>query len=83
VLASLGLPVSYPAAAWPDLLAAMRVDKKARGLRPRGQSVQDMPRGQSVNVTLRFVVLDGIARPSILEGPSDEQLAAAYQEVCS
>jgi 3-dehydroquinate synthase len=65
ILESLGLPVSYPAAAWPDLLAAMRVDKKARG------------------ATLRFVVLDGIARPSILEGPGDEQLAAAYQEVAS
>jgi 3-dehydroquinate synthase len=65
VLTALGLPVSYPAAAWPDLLATMRVDKKARGAR------------------LRFVVLDGIARPSILEGPGDEQLAAAYREVSS
>jgi 3-dehydroquinate synthase len=31
VLTLLGLPVTYPAAAWPDLHAAMRVDKKARG----------------------------------------------------
>ncbi|WP_432837095.1 3-dehydroquinate synthase [Dactylosporangium sp. CA-092794] len=31
VLERLGLPVSYPADAWPDLHAAMRVDKKARG----------------------------------------------------
>ncbi|MEU5791641.1 3-dehydroquinate synthase [Micromonospora purpureochromogenes] len=31
VMAALGLPTSYPADAWPDLLAAMRVDKKARG----------------------------------------------------
>ena len=65
VLATLGLPVSYPARAWPDLLAAMRVDKKARGAR------------------LRFVVLDGLARPSIMDGPTDEQLAAAYEEVSS
>jgi 3-dehydroquinate synthase len=65
VLGELGLPVSYPAAAWPDLLAAMRVDKKARGAR------------------LRFVVLDGLAQPSILEGPGDEQLAAAFEEVAS
>jgi 3-dehydroquinate synthase len=63
VLASLGLPVSYRASAWPELLAAMRVDKKARGN------------------TLRFVVLDGLARPSILDGPSDELLGAVYQEV--
>ncbi|MEV8515704.1 3-dehydroquinate synthase [Dactylosporangium sp. NPDC051484] len=31
VLERLGLPVSYPAGAWPQLHAAMRVDKKARG----------------------------------------------------
>ncbi|GAA3335094.1 3-dehydroquinate synthase [Amorphoplanes nipponensis] len=30
VLTRLGLPVAYPPEAWPDLLAAMRVDKKAR-----------------------------------------------------
>ncbi|GIH17341.1 3-dehydroquinate synthase [Rugosimonospora africana] len=35
VLDGLGLPVTYPAAAWPDLHAAMRVDKKARGARLR------------------------------------------------
>ncbi|MBL7502201.1 3-dehydroquinate synthase [Frankia sp. CNm7] len=31
LLTRVGLPVSYPAAAWPELLAAMRVDKKSRG----------------------------------------------------
>ncbi|MEU4717268.1 3-dehydroquinate synthase [Micromonospora purpureochromogenes] len=62
-MAALGLPTSYPADAWPDLLAAMRVDKKARGS------------------TLRFVVLDGLARPAILEGPDDELLHAAYREI--
>ena len=31
LLARLGLPTSYDAARWPELLAAMRVDKKARG----------------------------------------------------
>jgi 3-dehydroquinate synthase len=35
VLDALGLPVSYPAAAWPELHAAMRVDKKSRGSRLR------------------------------------------------
>ncbi|MEU5937984.1 3-dehydroquinate synthase [Micromonospora sp. NPDC047548] len=63
VMAALGLPTSYPADAWPDLLAAMRVDKKARGS------------------TLRFVVLDALARPAILEGPDDELLHAAYREI--
>jgi 3-dehydroquinate synthase len=65
VLKSLRLPVSYPASAWPELLATMRVDKKARGAR------------------LRFVVLDGLAHPSIVEGPADELLEAAYREVSS
>ncbi|WKU05249.1 3-dehydroquinate synthase [Micromonospora sp. HUAS LYJ1] len=63
VLSALDLPTSYPADAWPALLAAMRVDKKARGSR------------------LRFVVLDGLARPAILDGPDDELLHAAYREV--
>lgn len=35
VLTRLGLPTSYRADAWPELLAAMRVDKKARGNRLR------------------------------------------------
>jgi 3-dehydroquinate synthase len=35
ILTALGLPTTYTAAAWPDLLAAMRVDKKARGSRLR------------------------------------------------
>ncbi|WP_405110887.1 3-dehydroquinate synthase [Micromonospora sp. NBC_01405] len=62
-LTALGLPTGYQADAWPQLLAAMRVDKKTRGSR------------------LRFVVLDGLARPTILEGPDDELLHAAYREV--
>ncbi|MEU7868495.1 3-dehydroquinate synthase [Dactylosporangium sp. NPDC049140] len=63
ILERLGLPVSYPADAWAELHAAMRVDKKARG------------------ATLRFVVLDGLAVPGTLEGPSDELLKAAYGAV--
>jgi 3-dehydroquinate synthase len=63
VLDRLGLPTSYPAQRWPDLLAAMQIDKKARG------------------TTLRFVVLDGLARPSILSGPDESLLRAAYREV--
>lgn len=63
VLELLGLPTSYRADAWPALMEAMRVDKKARG-----------------NL-LRFVVLDGLAKPGILEGPDPELLAAAYAAV--
>jgi 3-dehydroquinate synthase len=65
ILHRLGLPVSYRADAWPDLLATMRVDKKSRGAR------------------LRFVVLDGLAQPSILDGPADELLGEVYREVSS
>jgi 3-dehydroquinate synthase len=65
ILESLGLPTRYPVEAWPDLRAAMRVDKKTRG------------------ATLRFVVLDGLARPGILESPPDELLEAAYGEVAA
>ncbi|MEY4169714.1 MAG: hypothetical protein RLZ94_787, partial [Actinomycetota bacterium] len=32
---------------------------------------------------LRFVILDGVARPSLLEGPDPALLAAAYAEVSS
>jgi 3-dehydroquinate synthase len=63
VLELLGLPTAYGAEAWSDLLAAMRVDKKARA------------------DTLRFVVLDGLAKPGILTGPDEGLLRQAYAEV--
>ncbi|GAB3491528.1 3-dehydroquinate synthase [Nocardiopsis coralliicola] len=63
VLSAVGLPTRYAAAAWPELLASMRVDKKARG------------------ATLRFIVLDGLAEPAVLEGPGEDLLAAAYRAV--
>jgi 3-dehydroquinate synthase len=62
VLSSLGLPTSYDGD-WDQLLAAMRIDKKARGNR------------------LRFVVLDGLARPRVLEDPDPSHLVAAWHEV--
>jgi 3-dehydroquinate synthase len=65
VLTSVGLPVSYPREAWPELREAMSVDKKTRGAR------------------LRFVVLDGLANPVILDDPAEELLEQAYQEVGS
>ncbi|MFY9928802.1 MAG: 3-dehydroquinate synthase [Streptosporangiaceae bacterium] len=63
ILASVGLPTTYPAGAWTSVREAMSVDKKARGAR------------------LRLVVLDGLARPSILDNPSEELLRQAYLEV--
>ncbi|SDQ46505.1 3-dehydroquinate synthase [Quadrisphaera sp. DSM 44207] len=63
VLSSIGLPLAYRGDRWPQLLDAMRKDKKSRG---------DL---------LRFVVLDGLARPSRLEGPDPALLQAAYGEV--
>ncbi|WP_330473052.1 3-dehydroquinate synthase [Terrabacter sp. C0L_2] len=60
VLESLGLPTTYAAGRWDELLTAMRRDKKSRGS------------------TLRFVVLDGLARPTRLAGPDDTLLQAAY-----
>jgi 3-dehydroquinate synthase len=62
VLRSVGLPTSYDGD-WDALLAAMRVDKKARGDR------------------LRFVVLDALARPRVLEDPDPSHLVAAWEEV--
>jgi 3-dehydroquinate synthase len=63
ILSSLGLPTSYRAGAWPQLLATMQRDKKSRG------------------GMLRFIVLDDIARPTVLQAPDESLLFAAYQEV--
>jgi 3-dehydroquinate synthase len=38
---------------------------------------------KSRGARLRFVVLDALAKPSILDGPSDELLAEVYREVSS
>ncbi len=65
VLAALGLPTTYRADAFAELLESMRVDKKARGNR------------------LRFVVLDGLARPVSIDDPDPAVLVAAYSEVAA
>ncbi len=49
VLARLGLPVGYRADAFPDLLATMRVDKKARGARIRVVVLAALARPTSVD----------------------------------
>jgi 3-dehydroquinate synthase len=63
LLASLGLPVSYRPGAFDELVASMRLDKKARGDR------------------LRFVLLDGLARPVTVDDPDPAALARAYARV--
>ena len=63
VLETLGLPTSYRAGAWTQLLATMQRDKKSRG------------------GMLRFIVLDDLAKPTVLQAPDESLLFAAYQEV--
>ena len=63
VLELLGLPTTYRAGAWPQLLATMQRDKKSRA------------------GMLRFIVLDDLARPTVLRAPDESLLFAAYQEV--
>ena len=63
ILESLGLPTSYRAGAWPQLLATMQRDKKSRG------------------GMLRFILLDDIGKPTVLQAPDESLLFAAYQEV--
>jgi 3-dehydroquinate synthase len=67
-LAKVGLPVRLgevmgSAPAFEDLLATMRVDKKARGSQ------------------IRFVVLEGLARPAVLSGPDEAVMRAAYDHL--
>jgi 3-dehydroquinate synthase len=73
VLEAVGLPTTFADArvqgldlgthSFDSFLAAMRVDKKARGAQ------------------LRFVVLDGLARPVTIADPSLEDLRAAHDKV--
>jgi 3-dehydroquinate synthase len=63
LLSSVGLPVTYAADAFPELLATMALDKKTRGS------------------TLRFVILDAVARAAIMAGPPVELLGEAYRAV--
>lgn len=63
ILELLGLPTTYRAGAFPQLLASMQRDKKTRG------------------AMLRFIVLDDIGKPTVLQAPDESLLFAAYQEV--
>jgi 3-dehydroquinate synthase len=63
VLKLLGLPITYSAEKWNQLLETMQRDKKSR------------------SGTLRFVVLDDVAKPTIMSAPTPEMLFAAFQEI--
>ena len=63
VLHAAGLPVRYDGAAWPDLRAAIALDKKARGH------------------SLRFVLLRGLARPSMVADPPEVTLHDAFRAI--
>jgi 3-dehydroquinate synthase len=63
ILESLGLPTTYRAGAFNQLLATMQRDKKTR----QGQ--------------LRFIVLDEIGKPAVMQAPDQSLLFAAYQEI--
>ncbi|UNK72457.1 3-dehydroquinate synthase [Microbacterium sp. H1-D42] len=63
VLESLGLPTTYRAGAWQQLLATMQRDKKSRG------------------GMLRFILLDDIAKPTVVQAPDETLMFAAYQEI--
>jgi 3-dehydroquinate synthase len=65
LLSGIGLPITYPRSAWPELRSLMGIDKKARGN------------------TLRFVGLTQIGKTQRIEGPSEADLEAAYEKVCS
>ena len=65
ILELVGLPTTYDADAFPDLLEGMSGDKKNR------------------SGVLRFVVLDGLAKPGRLEGPDPGLLVAAYSAIAS
>ena len=65
VLASVGLPTHIEGLDFDELMATMRVDKKARGSH------------------LRFLVLDGLAKPVIVADPDEAVLRAAYDVIAS
>jgi 3-dehydroquinate synthase len=67
ILASVGLPVTLPLGYGPGQWPRLR----------EAMAVDKKSRGGR----LRFVVLDELARPGILENPPDELLSQAYREV--
>jgi shikimate kinase / 3-dehydroquinate synthase len=63
VLASLGLPTTYDAGRWDDILKVMKIDKK------------------NVGATQRFVLLDALAEPVVVDDVTAEQQREAYERL--
>ncbi|MEU6248714.1 3-dehydroquinate synthase [Glycomyces sp. NPDC047010] len=63
VLESLGLPVTYEAGRWDDLLQVMKIDKKNTG------------------ATQRFVLLDALAAPVVVDDVTAAQQREAYERL--
>jgi 3-dehydroquinate synthase len=63
VLASLGLPTTYEAGRWDDILKVMKIDKK------------------NVGATQRFVLLDALAKPVVVDDVTAEQQREAYERL--
>jgi 3-dehydroquinate synthase len=63
VFESLGLPTTYRADRWPQLLDTMQKDKKSRA------------------GSLRFVVLEKIGKPTMLNAPTPELVFTAFQAI--
>ncbi|MEU6860985.1 3-dehydroquinate synthase [Glycomyces sp. NPDC046736] len=62
-LEALGLPTTYEAGRWDDLLKVMLIDKK------------------NVGATQRFVLLDALAAPVVVEDVTTEQQREAYERL--
>ena len=65
ILAKLSLPVTYELKYWPELRAAMSIDKKSR------------------SGTLRLVAISEIEKTLRIDAPSESDLLAAYERLCS
>ncbi|SDL24483.1 3-dehydroquinate synthase [Glycomyces sambucus] len=63
VLESLGLPTTYEAGRWDELLQVMKIDKK------------------NVGATQRFVLLDALAAPVVVDDVTAEQQREAYERL--
>jgi len=63
VLSSLGLPVTYEAGRWDDILKVMKIDKK------------------NVGATQRFVLLDALAEPVVVDDVTAAQQREAYERL--
>ncbi|THV38468.1 3-dehydroquinate synthase [Glycomyces buryatensis] len=63
VLESIGLPTTYDAERWDEIVAVMKIDKK------------------NIGATQRFVLLDDLAKPVVVDDVTAEQQREAYERL--